>query len=327
VLLRLLNMRGVDLELFQFDYDLTWAAFFMSAEGQIYGRFGGRDAESPDKYLTPAGLKHAMRAALASHRESRSGPARQTGPTRTAEQFPAARKLKADACIHCHQVYDFRREELQDNGKWSKDQVWVYPLPENIGLAVDPDQGDKVQAVVADSPAKKVGLQPGDRLTRLNGLPVTSFADVQHALHEAPRRGRIGVAWERAGKPHDAELELADGWRKTDISWRASMWGLAPQACVWGQDLSAAEKRELGLSEKRLAFRQGNFVPAPARQAGIRQNDIILGIDGKELEMTMLQFNAYVRLNLNVGDRVTFNIIRDGKRLEVPMTLPAKAPF
>ena len=53
-----------------------------------------------------------------------------------------------------------------------------------------------------------------------------------------------------------------------------------------GDDLSAEEKQALGLSEKRLAFRQGPFVSEPAQQAGIRQNDIILGVDGKTLEMT-----------------------------------------
>ena len=45
------------------------------------------------------------------------------------------------------------------------------------------------------------------------------------------------------------------------------------------------------------------------------------GIDGKELDMTMLQFNAFVRLNYNVGDKIVFNISRDGKRMDVAMTL------
>ena len=71
-----------------------------------------------------------------------------------------------------------------------------------------------------------------------------------------------------------------------------------------------------------LAFRQGNFVPPAAKTAGIQANDIILGIDGKMLEMTMLQFNAFIRLNYKVGDRVTYNVVRDGKRLDIPTTLP-----
>ena len=78
----------------------------------------------------------------------------------------------------------------------------------------------------------------------------------------------------------------------------------------------------LGLSEKRMAFRQGNYVPPIPKRAGILAKDIFIGVDGKKLEMKMLQFNVYMRTNYNVGDKVTFNIIRNGKRLDIPMTLP-----
>src|SRR5262249_13365512 len=310
---------------FTFDYDLTWAALFMNAQETVYGRFGGREAGNPDKYLTLQGLKHAMRAALAAHQRSSKEPT--TGPeqaVRTVEQYPAAQRLKTNACIHCHQVYDFRREDLKAAGKWRLDEVWVYPLPSNVGLILEPEQGNKVRTVGGGSPARQAGLLPGDTLMSLNGLPVASFADVQHALHLAPAQGTIAVRWQRDGQTMAAELKLHPAWRRTDISWRTSMWGLEPAPGVHGKDLSAEEKEALGLPEKRLAFRQGTFVPAASRAAGIRASDIILGIDDQPLEMTMLQFNAYVRLNYRVGDRITFNVIRDGRRLDLPMTLPAR---
>jgi len=102
------------------------------------------------------------------------------------------------------------------------------------------------------------------------------------------------------------------------------MWNLEPAASVHGPDLTPRQKQELGIDAKHLAFRQGDFVPPAAREAGIRKGDIILGIDGKNLEMTMLQFNAYVRLNFKAGETITFNIIRDGKKIEIPMKLPKK---
>src|SRR5690242_16460520 len=140
-------MRGVNLDVFAFDYDLTWAAFFLNADEKVYGRFGGRDAESPDKYLTLPGLKHAMRAALAAHKVELPRPAGEPKTARVVEQYAAARRLRTGACIHCHQVYDFRREELKSAGKWSLDDVWVYPPPENVGLSVNPDRGDRVKSV------------------------------------------------------------------------------------------------------------------------------------------------------------------------------------
>jgi predicted metalloprotease with PDZ domain len=302
VLVRLVNARGVNLNVFDFDYDLVWAGFFMNADERIYGRFGGRDADSPENYLTAAGLKYAMRAALVGHfADSKDQLTTPRQPLHTVDQYPAAKRLKQNACIHCHQVYDFERQQSRAEGKWLPDQVWVYPAPQNIGMTLDVDQGNRVRAVASGSPADRSGLRPGDVLKSVNGRRVASFADVQYALHLAPMQGHIPLAWERDGATKTAELELAAGWRKTDISWRASTRSLGPSPCVHGEDLSAQEKRALGLDESQLAFRQGNFVSRPAQQAGIRQNDIIVGIDDKHLEMSAKQFDVFVRSTTGRG--------------------------
>lgn len=318
-------MRGVDLSTFDFDYDLTWAAFFMNASEHVYGRYGGRDEGPADKGLSIEGLAYAMQAALDAH--SRDPDARAQRPVkevRSVDRFAAARRLKQDQCIHCHQVYDFRREHLTLADKWSQNDVWVYPPPKNVGLALDQSQGDRIETVAPGSSAAAAGLRAGDVLVRLGETSVASYADAQYALHRAPASGRLAAVWKRDGRTMTGTLPLEHGWRESDISWRGSMWGLEPQAHVYGRNLTAAQKRELDLSPERLAFSQGNFVPPESRKAGIRARDIIIGINGKELEMTMLQFNAYVRLNYKLGDRITFNVIRNGKRLEIPMTLKSR---
>src|SRR5581483_8509082 len=131
-------MRGVDLDVFDFDYDATWMALFLSADEKVHGRYGGHHPVAPQKNLSLAGLRHALTEALTAHRREppRLEPAPPRAP-RTAEQYPAAKQLSARACIHCHNVYDFRREALQAAGKWRLDEVWAYPLPENVGLALD----------------------------------------------------------------------------------------------------------------------------------------------------------------------------------------------
>jgi S1-C subfamily serine protease len=114
---------------------------------------------------------------------------------------------------------------------------------------------------------------------------------------------------------------LAEGWRRTDVSWRWSLRGLDPQPWVGGDDLSVAEKKALGLAPTRLAFRQSGFVSEPARQAGIRPGDVIVGVDGKTLHLTARQLSAHVRLGYKVGDRITYNLLREGKRLDATLTL------
>src|SRR5881398_2403657 len=115
-------MRGVDLGLFDFDYDLTWMAYFVSAEEKVYGRYGGRDADSPDSRNSLAGLRRALDTALARHkREGPGSPRAQHGPPDSVDWTEGTRNLPEKACVHCHQVYDFRRAELQRTGRWSLD--------------------------------------------------------------------------------------------------------------------------------------------------------------------------------------------------------------
>src|SRR5262249_40754940 len=156
VLLRLTDIRGVNLDLFDFDYDLTWMAFFINADGKVYGRYGGRDSDSPDSRLSLAGLRYALERAAAAHRsDSPQGPATDR-KARTVDDYPPAKRRQTSSCIHCHHVYDFRRETLQATGRWRLDELWVYPFPENVGMTLDVDQGDRLQRVTAHSPAARI---------------------------------------------------------------------------------------------------------------------------------------------------------------------------
>src|SRR4051812_32894883 len=157
-------MRGVDLNVFSFDYDLTWYAFFLDAEQRVYGRYGGRGEGAADGHLSLAGLAHAMRTARDAYRRGDRPAAPPVAAPAAAEQFPAAKRLRDTACIHCHYVGDFRREELQAAGRWTRDDTWVYPPPAAVGLTVDPDRGDRVTAVKPGSPAARAGLAAGDEL-------------------------------------------------------------------------------------------------------------------------------------------------------------------
>ena len=310
---------GADLNLFQFDYDTTWAAFFLSPDEQIYGRYGGRDSKSADAHISLAGLRYAMTAALAAHKQNGDKATPRTEKPLHVEDLPAARWARG--CIHCHQVAEFQRDLAHSSGKWNRDNLWVYPPPENIGLTLEVDRGDRVKKVQPDSPAGRAGIQAGDTLKKLNGYSVASFADAQFALHKAPVKGEIPLAWERGGKQIEGTITLSGDWRHTNLTWRPSLLQLLPSLGVYGDDLSANEKKALGLGEKRLAFRQDSTVHRDARAIGVKAGDIIVGLNGQPMEMAMLDFLSHVRRNFLVGDRVTLNVLRDGKPVDLPVTL------
>jgi len=53
---------------------------------------------------------------------------------------------------------------------------------------------------------------------------------------------------------------------------------------------------------------------------------VVIGLDGKALLMSGQQFGAYVRLNHRVGDRVTFDVLREGRRVGVSVQFGARKP-
>lgn len=318
--MRLLTITGVDLNTYEFDYDLTWMTFFVTPDEKVLGRYGGRDADGPDIRNSLPGLKHAMGAALKTYRDNPRGlTARAKEPALYIERVPSASTYRG--CIHCHQVKEILRDEKLKAGTWHRREVWAYPLPENIGIKLEVDRGNVVKAVVTTSPAGQAGIRAGDVLLAINGAVVHSFADAQHALHRAPASGEITIAWRRGQESFKGNLELADGWRKTNITWRPSLLYLLPSLPLFGPDLSVKEKKALGLDDRRLAFRQRKPVHSEALAMGVRENDIITGIDDRRLDMTVQEFLGYVRQNYLIGDRVTLNIRRNGKRLDLPVQL------
>ncbi len=294
--------------------------FFLNADEKVYARYGGRDAKSPDSRQSLAGLRYTMQSVLAMHAGAEKAFAPKSGDAPLFLRDTAFSR-RGGRCMHCHQVKEVLNAELEKKGKWSRDLVWRYPLPENIGLTLEVDRGNVVKEVTGNSPAAAAGLQVGDVVRRLNGVPVHSFADAQYALDKAPRAGTIPISWRRGDDVREGQLALAEGWRKTDLSWRPSMQRLIPSARLFGDDLTPEEKKALGLSSRQLAFRQKDPVSSQAQAAGVRPGDIILGINGQSPEMDILDFLRYVRRSYLVGDRVTVNLLRDGRRLDLPMTL------
>jgi serine protease Do len=316
----LTRIDDLDLNLFEFDYDLTFMVFFMDPDEKVYGRYGGRGPESPDSRQSLDGLRYTMKSVLETHESARKAFApKAQDAAKYIREYASGRRR---GCLHCHQVKEILTADLQKTGHWSRDMIWRYPLPENLGLGLDLDRGNVVKEVKDESPACATGLRAGDIVQRLNGVPVHSFADAQFALDRAPNVGSIEIAWRRGEQVLEDKLSLPEGWRKSDITWRPSMQRLVPAARLYGIDLTLEEKKALGLSTRQLAFRQKDGIPTQAREAGIHPGDIILGVDHKQFDdMDVIDFLRYVRRNYLIGDRVSVNILRAGQRMDLPMTL------
>jgi hypothetical protein len=169
-----------------------------------------------------AGLKHTMREVLRHYR--RQPAATPLAPPRSvlraADLFP----MRGDGrgCMHCHQAWEGLRRQARANGTFDPESVYVYPLPENVGLQLDLTAGNKVTGILPGSAADRAGLRAGDRIETVQEIPIFSQGDVMWALHNAPAEGATTVTYRRKSKRYTVALTLPRGWKKTDLSWRAS---------------------------------------------------------------------------------------------------------
>ena len=316
---RLTRIEGADLNHFKFDYDLTFMVFFMDSEGRIISRYGGRDSRDADNRQSLAGLGHVMEEVLDTFSKS---PARVIAKSAAKPLFAEGLGVGSRGCMHCHQVQEAINRKLVRNFDWDPEAPWRYPLPENVGIRLYVDQCSRVEKVMEGSPAAKAGIIPGDQIRQVGDIPVLSFADMQQALEEAPREGKVRVVYRRQGlKDLEGTLNLAPRWKKTDITWRTSLRGLVPTLPLAGKNLTVEEKVKLELPEKALAFRQRDSIAQVATSAGFKSGDVILGVEGKSLEMDVYGFQDWVRREYLVGDTIQVSLVRDGKKMILPIVL------
>lgn len=343
VSLRQVEMKGVNLSQFQFDYDLNWAAMFIHPDGTVYGRYGTQSAEGTDAYNSIPSLEKAMRRVLSLHRkypENQAELAPKKGapkPYRTALEMPGlpnkgkyAGTTARNNCIHCHNVHDAEYDHALATGKFTEKFLWRYPLPDNLGIHVDPRDGQIVEEVQPRSPAATAGIRPGQRILRANGQPIISIADLQWVLHNLPTadaRVQLFVANPDARlSTHDLVLS-SPTWKRTDVSWRGSMWNVRPRMRVWTPDASADEARRLGLPRGQKALKvkwinRGSDEGRAAFQAGLREGDFIVAIEGKPVRFDHRALNTYVKLNYKPGQTLPVTLRRNGRN--VPFKWPLK---
>ncbi len=326
-------MRGVDLSVYRFDYDLTFAILLMNADGTIYHTFAGRDRKDPMSHLSLTALVRVMNATAGEHaRRTPPAPARAAAGRLTVESMPRIHPpRKAPSCYHCHMVHDAMHDAAIAAKRPRDETIWVWPDPVQVGLSLDGEEQTAVKGVAAGSAAAKAGLRPGDRIVAFGDSAPLTFGDLQRVLHEAPPGpARIPVVYERSGGTKRAELALPSGWKRAApevYAWRPYKWNLGPRAGFGGPRLSDDELKRAGLEPGGFAFRVNYIVDwgphahtgRNAHAAGIRKGDVVYSVSGVEEFESVEHFHAWYCLTRKTGSKVEVALLRDGARRKVTM--------
>ena len=322
--LRITNMAEVDIGLFDFDFDTTFALFVINAHRQVYLRYGARTDEGAETMLSTLSVRKALERGLAMHAEHLAGkldlpPAPEPRP---AQSFPNVRKVvQKNQCVHCHQVGEGHALELIGRRDFDKKTMpWVFPDPARLGLGIDPDDG--VLLATTGGSAAAAGIRAGEILQEVGARRVSTFADVQHSLHHLPLAAEsVEITTDRATR----KVSLPPHWRVTNINRRSIGHRMTPFPEFWGKALDAAEKAELDLDEGGFATRVTKFwTNTNGKRAGLREGDVVFEVNGVKESPLAQNAMIYIRTEFDTGDEIRVRYLRSGKPSEARFKLRAK---
>ncbi len=354
VRVRVPQANGLDLSLFQLDFDLSFFAVFLNADRTIYGRFGSRSTQKDKTGRVSIGaFREALETVLDLHAHYpanqgslRAKRSRQKLAYAVPEDYPQlAGRYKAvldyggdvvKSCIHCHQIRDAERLIFREGGRAMPDEV-VFPWPstEVFGMTLDPRHRARIASVAPGSIAARQGFRAGDELLSLAGQPLVSIADASWVLHNAPQEGHLTARVQRGDDDESEgarelklELPLTPGWRRRDdISWRVTSWELRRMGTggMLLEEVPARERRRLRIGANELALRAKHVGQhgehATAKRAGFRKGDIIVAVDGRTEPMRESDLFAYAVQQKKKGDTLKLTVLRYGERRELSFRL------
>lgn len=130
----------------------------------------------------------------------------------------------------------------------------------------------------------------------------------------SPTGGNIGIGF---AIPAEQAKPIVDKLMKGQSVARGYL-GLGPQ------DVSEDIANALGIQKDRGVIVRSVSAGQPAARAGIRVGDVILTINGKEI--TPQQSLTYLVGLEAPGSRVMLDVLRDGRRQQIPVTLGTRPP-
>jgi hypothetical protein len=321
----LTRLDTLDLGLFDFDRHNAIYFFILNAEERIYLRYGGRDSDSPTTYLDLESLTLALAQGLEQHRlyeDGRLPPPQlpRPAPLFAREIAGLASEMARGRCVECHLVADYGAQEREAAGRLDKlQEMYRSPDIHTLGIELDIPQGLVVATI--SGAAAAAGVLAGDRIVALEETPVFTFADLQYRLDRVPRTTeRLGLDVERGGRRHRVTLALPHEWWLTDLLFR--VWTIEPLLYFSSDRLSDDEKSALGLPIDGFACRV-RFVEAKAKALSLHElapGDVLYAVDGVTGSPHTTSCEVHLKLSHRAGDTVTLSLIREGQRIELPLT-------
>lgn len=245
-----------------------------------------------------------------------------------------------DVKVHSYDnsgVYRMNGARSGDNFVWNGGNGFsIFSEDENramLGVTTEgDDKGAEVLSVTKESGAEKAGLKKGDIITKIGDRKIESSDDVTDAVRNHKPGDKIPITFLREGKSQTATAELTKwkGVRMNTIP--------APRVEAFGGQMGDFNQRyretfavggrpKLGLSIQDTDDGIGVKVldvddESVAEKAGIKKDDIILGVDDTDVKGT----DDVVRATRAEKDKSSykFKVKRGGSTQTIELKIPRK---
>ena len=101
-------------------------------------------------------------------------------------------------------------QQLVQHGRVCRGWLGVELVPEILSDTATENPSVVVRALVPDSPAASAGLEPGDRILKLNNIDIVSVEQAIDTIRDSPAGDTIDIHLQRDGQPQVVQATLGE---------------------------------------------------------------------------------------------------------------------
>ena len=211
--------------------------------------------------------------------------------------------------------------QLRQHGQvaWSWTGLQLQALRDfNRDMYFEGTQGVIVAATDPQSPARRAGLKPRDRIMKVNDAPVSALTEedlpaMRRILGFLPKEVPAVLEVRRGGETLTFEITPREKGKVEGEELDCPRWDFTVKT------INQFDNEDLFFYRKKGVFVFGIKYPGNAATSGLQTNDIILSIDGKALETLedVKTLHEQALENVKTRHKIVIVVLRNGLRRQL----------